>query len=221
MIRAWEYMMENPDMVAGWAADHLMIIGVAISISLILGIFIGVVISVPGREALADSVLYLAEIVMTIPSMALFGLLMLVLAGIGLSAIGFLPAVIALIVYGQLPILRNTHIAIKSVDPHMIEAGKGMGMSNWQILYKVELPLALPVILAGLRNSIVLLIGIAAIAALIGAGGLGVPIFRGLRTARYDLIVIGGVTVSIFALIIDGVMTLLERWITPRGLKRE
>ncbi len=220
MIRAWEYLMKNPDMVIGWAVDHLMIIGVAISISTVLGIIIGVIISVPGREALADTVLYLAEIVMTIPSMALFGLLMLILAGIGLSAIGFLPAVIALIVYGQLPILRNTHIAIKSVDPHMIEAGRGMGMSNWQILFKVELPLALPVILAGLRNSIVLLIGIAAIAALIGAGGLGVPIFRGLRTARYDLIVIGGVTVSIFALIIDGFMTLLERWITPRGLKR-
>jgi len=212
--------MKNPDMVIGWAVDHLMIIGVAISISMLLGIIIGIIISVPGREALADTVLYLAEIVMTIPSMALFGLLMLILAGIGLSAIGFLPAVIALIVYGQLPILRNTHIAIKSVDPHMIEAGRGMGMSNWQILFKVELPLALPVILAGLRNSIVLLIGIAAIAALIGAGGLGVPIFRGLRTARYDLIVIGGVTVSIFALIIDGFMTLLERWITPRGLKR-
>jgi len=212
--------MKNPDMVITWAVDHLMIIGVALSIALVIGVIIGVFISVPGREALADSVLYLAEIVMTIPSMALFGLLMLILGGLGLSAIGFLPAVIALIVYGQLPILRNTHVAIKSVDPHMIEAGRGMGMSNWQILFKVELPLAMPVILAGLRNSIVLLIGIAAIAALIGAGGLGVPIFRGLRTARYDLIVIGGVTVSIFALIIDGFMTLLERWITPRGLKR-
>jgi len=212
--------MKNPDMVVTWAVDHLMIIGVALSIALVIGVIVGVFISVPGREALADSVLYLAEIVMTIPSMALFGLLMLILGGMGLSAIGFLPAVIALIVYGQLPILRNTHVAIKSVDPHMIEAGRGMGMSNWQILFKVELPLALPVILAGLRNSIVLLIGIAAIAALIGAGGLGVPIFRGLRTARYDLIVIGGVTVSIFALIIDGFMTLLERWITPRGLKR-
>jgi osmoprotectant transport system permease protein len=220
MIRAWDYLMKNPDMVVTWAVDHLMIIGVALSIALVIGVIVGVFISVPGREALADSVLYLAEIVMTIPSMALFGLLMLILGGLGLSAIGFLPAVIALIVYGQLPILRNTHIAIKSVDPHMIEAGRGMGMSNWQILFKVELPLALPVILAGLRNSIVLLIGIAAIAALIGAGGLGVPIFRGLRTARYDLIVIGGVTVSIFALIIDGFMTLLERWITPRGLKR-
>ncbi len=220
MIRAWDYLMKNPDTVITWAVDHLMIIGVALSFALVIGVIIGVFISVPGREGLADSVLYLAEIVMTIPSLALFGLLMLILGGLGLSAIGFLPAVIALIVYGQLPILRNTHIAIKSVDPHMIEAGRGMGMSNWQILFKVELPLALPVILAGLRNSIVLLIGIAAIAALIGAGGLGVPIFRGLRNARYDLIVIGGVTVSIFALIIDGLMTLLERWITPRGLKR-
>jgi len=220
MFETWEYLLRHPDVVTTWAVDHLIIIAFAITISSIIGIAVGIFISVPGREALADSVLYLAEIVMTIPSMALFGLLMLILGGLGLSSIGFLPAVIALIVYGQLPILRNTHIAIKSVDPHMIEAGRGMGMSPWQILFKVELPLSLPVILAGLRNSIVLLIGITAIAALIGAGGLGVPIFRGLRNARMDLIIIGGVTVSIFALIIDGFMSLLERWITPRGLKQ-
>ncbi len=220
MFEAWQYVAARPDLVMGWALDHLVIITVAVSISSVLGVILGVYISVPGREPLADTVLYLAEIIMTIPSMALFGLLMLVLAALGLTAIGFLPAVIALIVYGQLPILRNTHIAIRSVDPHMIEAGRGMGMSPWQILYKVELPLALPVILAGLRNSMVLLIGIAAIAALIGAGGLGVPIFRGLRNARMDLIVIGGVTVSFFALIIDGLMHLLEKWLTPRGLKR-
>jgi osmoprotectant transport system permease protein len=221
MIEAVEYALKYPDMVTTWAVDHLIIIGVAISIATFLGVVVGVFISVPGREPLADTVLYFAEIIMTVPSMALFGLLMLILSGLGLSSIGFLPAVIALIVYGQLPILRNTHIAIKSVDPHMIEAGKGMGMTPWQILYKVELPLALPVILAGLRNSIVLLIGIAAIAALIGAGGLGVPIFRGLRNARMDLIIIGGVTVSVFALLIDGFMSLLEKWITPRGLKQE
>jgi osmoprotectant transport system permease protein len=220
MIEAVEYALKYPDMVTTWAVDHLIIIGVAISIATVIGVIVGVFISVPGREALADTVLYFAEIIMTIPSMALFGLLMLILGGIGLSSIGFLPAVIALIVYGQLPILRNTHVAIKSVDPHMIEAGKGMGMTPWQILFKVELPLALPVILAGLRNSIVLLIGIAAIAALIGAGGLGVPIFRGLRNARMDLIIIGGVTVSVFALLIDGFMSLLEKWITPRGLKQ-
>jgi osmoprotectant transport system permease protein len=94
-----------------------------------------------------------------------------------------------------------------------------MGMSRRQLLFKIKLPLALPVIMAGMRNAMVLIIGIGAIAALIGAGGLGVPIFRGLRNARMDLIIIGGISVSVLALTVDGLMTLLERWITPRGLK--
>ena len=93
-------------------------------------------------------------------------------------------------------------------------------MNKRQLLFKVELPLAMPVIMAGLRNSIVIIIGIAAIAALIGAGGLGVPIFRGLRNARMDLIIIGGVGVSILALLADGFMALVERWAVPKGLKR-
>jgi osmoprotectant transport system permease protein len=101
----------------------------------------------------------------------------------------------------------------------MVEAGRGMGLNERQILFKIELPLAVPVIMAGLRNAIVLIIGIAAIAAMIGAGGLGVPIFRGLRNARMDLIIIGGVSVSILALLIDGLMALVERRITPKGLR--
>ncbi len=208
-------------MLGKWVVDHLIISLVAILIGVILGVTVGIYITGRGREQLADAVLYFAEIMMTVPSLALFGLLMLFLASMGLSAIGFLPAVITLIVYGQLPILRNTYIAIREVDPVMIEAGRGMGMSARQLLFKIKLPLALPVIMAGVRNAMVLIIGIAAIAALIGAGGLGVPIFRGLRNARMDLIIIGGVSVSVLALVIDGLMTLLERWITPRGLKGE
>jgi len=169
---------------------------------------------------LADTVLYLAEIMMTVPSMALFGLLMLILATIALKSYGFLPAVVALIVYGQLPILRNTYIAIRGVDPAMIEAGKGMGMSERQLLFKVKLPLAVPVIMAGSRNAIVLIIGIATIAAMIGAGGLGVPIWRGLSNGRMDLIIVGAVSVSILALVVDGLMGRVERWVTPKGLKR-
>ena len=92
-------------------------------------------------------------------------------------------------------------------------------MSEWQLLIRVKLPLALPVIVAGLRNATVLIIGIATIAALIGAGGLGVPIFRGLRNVRMDLIIIGGTFVSALALLVDGLMALLERWIQPRGLR--
>jgi osmoprotectant transport system permease protein len=206
-------------MLGKWVVDHLIISLVAIVVGVILGITVGIYITGRGREQLADAVLYFAEIMMTVPSLALFGLLMLFLASMGLSAIGFLPAVITLIVYAQLPILRNTYIAIREVDPVMIEAGRGMGMSGRQLLFKIKLPLALPVILAGLRTAMVLIIGIAAIAALIGAGGLGVPIFRGLRNARMDLIIIGGASVSVLALVVDGLMTLLERWITPRGLK--
>lgn len=220
MLEAWEFVARRPELLAGWALAHLWLIFVAIIIAVVLGVSVGIFISGKGREPLADTVLYLAEIVMTIPSLALFGLLMLLLASLSLKSIGFLPAVIALIVYGQLPILRNTYTAIQAVDPAMVEAGMGMGMNERQILFKIKLPLAIPIIMAGSRNAIVLIIGIAAISALIGAGGLGAPIFRGLRNARMDLIIIGGVSVSILALIVDGLMALLERRLTPRGLKK-
>ena len=219
MLEAWEYVIKHPEKLAGWTLDHLWIIFVAIVVAVILGVALGVYITGKGKEHIADSVLYLAEIAMTIPSLALFGLLMLLLGSVGLKAIGFLPAVITLIIYGQLPILRNTYTAIREVDPAMIEAGRGMGMSDKQLLLKVKLPLAVPVIMAGLRNAIVLIIGIAAIAALIGASGLGVPIFRGLRNVRMDLIIIGGVSVSILALLVDGLMSRVEQWVTPQGLK--
>jgi osmoprotectant transport system permease protein len=219
MLEAWEFITRRPELLAGWVLAHLWLIFVAGIIFIALGVALGIYISGKGREHLSDTVLYLAEIVMTIPSLALYGLLMALLSGMGLPAIGFLPAVVALVIYGQLPILRNTFKAIQAVDPAMIEAGRGMGMNERQILIKIKLPLAVPVIMAGVRNSTVLVIGIAAIAAIIGAGGLGVPIFRGLRNARMDLIIIGGVSVSILALLVDGLMALVERRITPKGLK--
>jgi osmoprotectant transport system permease protein len=213
MVEAWEFVVRRPELLMDWVIAHLWIIFVAILFAVTIGVTLGIFITGRGREQIADIVLYLAEVLMTIPSLALFGLLMLLLRSIGLKAIGFLPAVIALIVYGQLPILRNTYTAIREVDPAMIEAGRGMGMSEIQLLYKIKLPLAVPVIMAGL------IIGIAAIAALIGAGGLGAPIFRGLRNARMDLILIGGISVSILALLVDGLMALIERRITPKGLR--
>ena len=219
MIEAWEFVIEHPDKLAGWTLDHLQITFVACGIAVILGVILGIYITGKGKEHIADIVLYLAEIMMTIPSLALFGLLMVILSWMGLRTIGFLPAIIALIMYAQLPILRNTYIAIREVDPAMIEAGRGMGMSENQLLFKIKLPLAIPVIMAGLRNAIVLIIGIAAIAAMIGAGGLGVPIFRGLRNARMDLIIVGGVSVAILALLVDALMSRVERWVTPEGLK--
>ena len=221
MLEAWEFITRRPELLAGWVLAHLWLIFVAIIIFIVLGITIGIYISGKGREHISDTVLYLAEIIMTIPSLALYGLLMALLSSMGLPAIGFLPAIIALVVYGQLPILRNTYQALQAVDPAMVEAGRGMGMNESQILFRIKLPLAVPVIMAGVRNATVLVIGIAAIAAIIGAGGLGVPIFRGLRNARMDLIIIGGVSVSILALLVDGLMAMIERRITPKGLKVE
>lgn len=219
MLEAWEFAVRRPELLAGWTLDHLQITFVAVGIAIILGVSVGVYITGKGKENIADAVLYLAEIAMTVPSLALFGLLMVILSWIGLKTIGFLPAIIALIIYAQLPILRNTYTAIQAVDPAMIEAGRGMGMSEKQLLFKVKLPLAVPVIMAGLRNAIVLTIAIAAIASLIGSGGLGVPIFRGLRNARMDLIIVGGVSVAILGLLADALMSRVERWVTPKGLK--
>lgn len=220
MLEAWQFVIQRPELLLEWTLRHLWIAFVAAGIAAVLGVALGVYITGKGRERLADIVLYLADMMMTVPSLALFGLLMLLLSSMNLSAIGFLPAVIALIIYGQLPILRNTYIAIQGVDPALIEAGRGMGMTERQILFKVKLPLAVPLIMAGLRNAIVLIIGIATIAAFVGAGGLGVPIFRGIRNARMDLIIVGGVGVSILALAIDGLMSLVQRRLTPKGLKK-
>lgn len=221
MIEAMEFLMRRPELLVEWTLRHLWIIFIAISIAVCLGVVLGVYITGRGKEQLANGILYLAEVMMTVPSLALFGLLMLILSAVGLKTFGLLPAVVALIVYGQLPILRNTYTAIRGVDPAIVEAGRGMGMNERQLLFRVRLPMAAPVIMAGLRNAIVLIIGIAAIAALIGAGGLGVPIFRGLRNARMDLIILGGVSVSILALLVDAFMSRVERVVTPRGLRKE
>ena len=191
----------------------------SIVIAVIFGVAIGIYITGKGREHLADSVLYLAEIMMTVPSLALFGLLILLLGTIGLKSYGFYPTVIALVIYGQLPILRNTYTAIKAVDPAMVEAGRGMGMTDRQIIFRIEIPLAVPVIMAGVRNATVLIIGIATIAAAIGAEGLGQPIWRGIRNAEAYRILVGGISVAILAIIADGLMALLERFITPKGIK--
>ena len=220
ILEAWEFLIQHPEVVAGWTLEHLWIVFIACGIAVILGVPLGVYITGKGKEHIADTVLYLAEIMMTVPSLALFGLLMFILSYTPLPVIGFIPAIVALIVYAQLPILRNTYTAIREVNPAMIEAGKGMGMNERQLLFKVKLPLAVPVIMAGLRNAIVLTIAIATIAALIGSGGLGVPIIRGLRNARMDLIIVGGVSVAILGLLVDGLMSRLERWVTPKGLRR-
>ena len=217
--QAWNYVLNHPDKIWEWTLQHLYIVLVANASAAIIGVLIGIYISGKGRERIANTVIYFASIMMTVPSLALYGILMGILSALTLPSIGFLPVVIALTLYGLLPIIRNTYTAIREVDPAMIEAGRGMGMSEMQILITVKLPLAVPVIMAGLRQAIVMNIGIAAIGAYIGAGGLGQPIFRGIANYRTDLIIVGAVFVSLLAIVIDFLMGGLEWLTTPKGVR--
>jgi osmoprotectant transport system permease protein len=217
--QAWNYVLNHPDKILEWTLQHLYIVLVANASAAVIGVLIGIYISGKGRERIANTVIYFASIMMTVPSLALYGILMGILSALTLPSIGFLPVVIALTLYGLLPIIRNTYTAIREVDPAMIEAGRGMGMSELQILTKVKLPLAVPVIMAGLRQAIVMNIGIAAIGAYIGAGGLGQPIFRGIANYRTDLIIVGAAFVSFLAIVIDFLMGGLEWLTTPKGVR--
>jgi osmoprotectant transport system permease protein len=213
------YTLNYPDKILRWVLEHLYIILVANFSAVVIGVLVGIYISDERRERIAEIVLYFASIMMTVPSLALYGILMGVLYALTLPSIGFLPVVIALTLYGLLPIIRNTYTAIREVDPAMIEAGRGMGMSKVQLLFKIKLPLGIPVIMAGLRQAVVMNIGIAAIGSYIGAGGLGQPIFRGIANNRPDLIMVGAIAVSLLAIAADLLMGWAEKLTTPRGLR--
>jgi osmoprotectant transport system permease protein len=195
--------------------EHVWIVGLSLILATLIGVPIGVLIT--KNESLANRVIN-ANIMMTIPSIALFGLMLPILSIFG-HGLGKVPAVIALVLYSQLPIIRNTYTAIKNVPPSVVNAGRGMGMSNWSLLREVEIPIAVPVILAGLRTAAVMNIGIAAIAAYIGAGGLGVFIQQGIDRVYGEMIIAGALLVSVFAILVDGGMAFLEHLVTPKGIK--
>lgn len=217
--QAWQYFIEHYDKIIEWTLQHLYIISIANAIAVVIGVFIGIIISKKGRERAAETVIYFASIFMTIPSLALYGILMGILSALTLPSIGLVPVVVALTLYGLLPIIRNTYTAITEVDPAIIEAGRGMGMTERQLMVKVKIPLAIPVIMAGLRQAVVMNIGIAAIGSYIGAGGLGQPIFRGIANYRVDLIIVGAVCVSVLAIIFDLILGRVEWLATPKGVR--
>lgn len=206
-----EYIADHAPDLLGHLWEHLHIIGIAILASLIVGVTLGIFIS--RHDRLASVVISIAGVIMTIPSLAMFAF-MIPLLGIGLE-----PAWVALSLYALLPIIRNTNVAVRNVNPAMLEAGRGMGMTELQILSKVRVPLALPVIMAGVRTSVVLTIGIAAIAAYIGAGGLGTYIFRGISQSYANPIIAGALVVSLLAILSDLILGRLENWLVPKGLK--
>jgi len=209
------YALDNADLLLTRTLEHIALVGVAVGLATLTGVPIGIAIT--QNERTARTVLYVASIIVTIPSIALFGIMIPVLSLIG-QGIGYVPAVIAVLLYSQLPIIRNTYTAILNVDPALREAARGIGMSGGQRLAMVEIPLAVPVIMAGVRTAVVLNIGVMAIAAYIGAGGLGTFISRGISQSDPRQLIVGAVAVSALAIIADyGLLALQKRW-TPKGL---
>lgn len=209
-----EFIQGNWPTLMQLTLEHIQLVGLAVGVAVLTGVPFGIYIS--QKESLANLVLAVAGIIMTIPSIALFGIMIPIFSIIN-QGIGFVPAIVALILYSQLPIIRNTYIAIRNVDPNTRDAAIGMGMTKWQRLYKVELPLALPVIMAGVRMAIVLTIGIGAIAAYIGAGGLGVYIVRGISTSYTTMVQVGALTVSILAISTDVLLGRIQKFLSPKG----
>lgn len=192
-------------------AEHLMLTIIALLLANLLAIPLGVLLT--RYQKWAEPIIGVAAVFQTIPSLALLGLM------IPLLGIGVMPAVVALTIYGLLPILRNTYTGILGVNSAAIEAGVGMGMTSKQILFWIELPLARPIIMAGIRTATVLLVGIATLASLIGAGGLGDLIFRGISTANQELILAGAIPAALLAIVFDIVLKNVERRMQPKGLQ--
>jgi len=205
---------------------HVFLVGISVTIGTILGIMLGIWAT---RSKRAERpIFFIANITQTIPSLALFGLLITPLSAlsfafptlreIGIRGVGDTPAIIALIIYSLLPIVRNTYVGLRQLDIAVIDAGIGMGMSRTQVFRKIEVPLAAPLVLEGVRTASVQSVGLAAVAALIGAGGLGWFIFQGLGQAAADLILLGAIPIIVLAVIVDAVMRTIVRLATPEGL---
>lgn len=201
------YLWANRHMLAVRTIEHL---GLALCLGIALAVPLGLLLE--RKRTVAEHVIRTIGISQTIPSIALLAFM------IPLFGVGALPAVIALWIYSIFPIVRNTYSGLRDAAPQAVEAANALGMTEWQVLYWVRLPLAAPIIMAGIRTSGVITVGTATLAAFIGAGGLGVPIVSGLQLADTTLILSGALPAAALALAVDGGLGLIERWVRPKGL---
>jgi len=196
LIERWEWFIEL-------TLKHLNIAFTAIMIVTLIGVPIGVLIA--NRRVLSAVIMSVVNVVYTIPSIALFGFL------VAITGVGDRSAIIAIVVYGFLPIIRNTLAGLQNVDAGVIKTAIAMGSTKWQLLYLIELPLALPVIFAGFRSMVVMVIAMTGIASFIGAGGLGVAIWRGITTYKPELTLAGSILVALIAIIADLLLGFAEK----------
>jgi osmoprotectant transport system permease protein len=202
----WSFFAEHRAEIFSATLDHMALVVIAMVIAILIGVPLGMfIVQRPTLRAIALAV---ASIFQTVPSLALFGFLIPIPI---IGGIGKRTAIVALVIYALLPILRNTYVGLTGIDPAVLEAAEAMGMTNAQILFRVRFPLALAVILAGIRTATIITIGVATIAAAIGAGGLGTFIFRGVALVSDSLILAGAIPAALLALLADFLLGLVER----------
>lgn len=211
MIALFKYMTQHLGQIADLLMEHIEMTAIAVGFAILIGVPLGILISYVKK--LDKPIIGVANVVQAIPSMALLGL------AIPLLGIGALPAVVMVIIYSLLPIIKNTYTGIASIDPDLVEAAKGIGLTKWQVLAKVKIPMALPVIMAGVRISAVTAVGLMTMAAFIGAGGLGYLVFSGIRTVNNLQILAGAIPACLLALLVDFLMGLVEKLVTPISLQ--
>lgn len=199
----WSIFIEKQDFFLNLLWEHLKISLLAIIIAILIGGLVGVLISEFKKSA--KPTLGIINFLYTIPSISMLGFL------IPFSGVGNATAVIALTIYALLPMVRNTHTGITNVDVVILEAAKGMGSTPLQILLKIKLPLAMPIILSGIRNMVTMTIALAGIASFIGAGGLGVAIYRGITTNNTAMTMVGSLLIALLALIMDFLLSIIEK----------
>ena len=216
-MNIFQYLQSDWPTILELTLQHLKLVGIAVSLAILFGVPLGIL--VVRVRWLAGPLMGLATIVLTLPSIALFGLMIPVFSRFG-AGIGPLPAITAVFLYSLLPIMRNTYLALENIEAGIKEAGIGIGMTFWQRLRMVDLPLAVPVILGGVRTAVVMNIGVMAIAAVIGAGGLGVLILHAISQSNMQKLVVGAVMISVLAIIADTLLQRLQKILTPKGVQK-
>ena len=209
-MNVFQFIVQNHAEVLELTLEHLWMVAASTLLAVLIGIPLGILIT--RKPGLNKPVLGVANIIQTIPSLALFGFLLPV-PWIGARSERL--AILALTLYALLPLIRNTYAGISGVDRSVVEAGRGMGMTDRQLLFQVELPLALGVIIAGVRVATVISVGLATIAAAIGAGGLGEYIFRGISMVDNEVILAGAIPAAVLALLADVTLGWLEKRLSP------
>lgn len=194
---------------------HLVMVLIAELVVILIGVPLGILVTRPGFRKLATPVIGGANVGQSIPSLAIVAIM------VPLLGMGFWPAIVALFIWGLLPILRNSYAGINNINPAIVEAARGMGMTRGQIARKIELPLALPVIMTGIRVSTVVVVGTATLAALIAAGGLGRIILAGVFSGVPLITLQGAAPTAAMAITLGFILERIEKWISPRGLKIE